>query len=291
MERLEVRDFLKKIEKLPTLPGIAMKIVQTANNPKSAADDLSRLIMSDQSLAAKVLRLVNSAYYGIRNKVASVKQAIVILGFNTLKSLALSTAIMDKFATTGTIEGFSRGMFWKHSLGVAITNRLIARRIVTQKEMEENFFMAGLLHDIGKVVLDQYFHEDFLRVINQMRATGQSFYRAEVEVNGLTHAEIGGMLASQWQLPEELVDAIRFHHTPENRTEHAAIISATHFSDILVKTKGYGSGGDTDISGLVESCVLNIGLTEADVAVIVGTEMDQEYAKAAEFLKLMEIDR
>lgn len=290
MERLEVRDFLKKVEKLPTLPGIAMKIIQTANNPKSAADDLSRIILSDVSLSAKVLKMVNSAYYGIRNKVGSVKQAIVILGFNTIKSLALSTAIMDKFGTSGTIEGFSRGEFWKHSLGVAITNRILARRLVKQREQEENFFMAGLLHDIGKIILDQYFHDDFLRVLHHMKSTGLSFYKAELEVNGLTHSEIGGMLAGQWQLPDELVAAIRFHHSPENRAENTMIISATHFANILCKTKGFGSGGDNDISGLVESCVMGLGLAEGDVAQIVGVEMDEEYAKASDFLKLMDIE-
>lgn len=289
MERLEVRDFLKKVERLPTLPGIAMKIIQTANNPKSAADDLSRIILSDLSLSAKVLKMVNSAYYGIRNKVASVKQAIVILGFNTIKSLALSTAIMDKFGTSGSIDGFSRGAFWKHCLGVAITNKIIARRL-KMKDVEENFFMAGLLHDIGKVILDEYFHDDFVKVLTHMKMTNLSFYGAEMEVNGLSHAEIGGMLAGQWQLPEELVAAIRFHHTPEGRTEHKLMICATHFSNILAKTKSFGSGGDSDISGLVESCVMALGLSEGDVAEIVGQEMDAEYAKAGDFLRLMDIE-
>lgn len=288
MERLEVRDFLKKVEKLPTLPGIAMRIIQTANNPRSAAEDLSRIIMNDQSLASKVLRLVNSAYYGVRNKVASIRQAIVILGFNTIKSLALSTAIMDKFSST-TTDGFSRGEFWKHSIGVAVTNRLISRRLSTNKDMEETFFMAGLLHDIGKVILDQYFHEEFKRVIDHMRLTRLSFYRAEVEVNGLTHAEIGGLLATQWQLPEEYVSAIRFHHTPDNRPEHTQVICATHFANLLAKTKGFGSGGDNDISGLSETAVGLLKLSEADVATIVGTEMDEEYKKAEEFLRLMDI--
>jgi putative nucleotidyltransferase with HDIG domain len=289
MERLEVRDFLKKVEKLPTLPGIAMRIIQTANNPKSAADDLSRIILSDISLSAKVLRMVNSAYYGIRNKVSSVKQAIVILGFNTIKSLALSTAIMDKFATSGSIEGFSRGAFWKHSLGVGITNRLLARRLV-KRDQEEDFFMAGLLHDIGKIILDQYFHEEFLRVLAHMRMTNLSFHRAELEVNGLSHAEIGGMLASQWQLPDPLIASIRFHHAPENRAEFQMIVSSTHFANILVKTKGFGSGGDNDISGLSEACVMSLALDESDVGSIVGIEMDAEYEKASEFLKLMDIE-
>lgn len=290
MERLEVRDFLKNIEKLPTLSGVSMKIVEVANNPKSAADDLSRIIMSDQSLSAKVLRLVNSAYYGVRNKVGSVKQAIVILGFNTIKSLALSTAIMDKFSTTGTIDGFSRGEFWKHSLGVAITNKILARRIVKSRDAEENYFMAGLLHDIGKVVLDQYFNDDFRNVLAHMNMTGLSFYKAEMEINGLTHAEIGGMLAGHWQMPEELVAPIRFHHTPENHSEHGAMIAATHFADILVKTKGFGSGGDRDISGLSESVVAGLCIPDADIALIVGKEMDDEYGKAGEFLKMMDID-
>jgi len=289
MERLEIRDFLKKVEKLPTLPGIAMRIIQTANNPKSAADDLSRIILSDISLSAKVLRMVNSAYYGIRNKVSSVKQAIVILGFNTIKSLALSTAIMDKFATSGVIEGFSRGAFWKHSLGVGLTNRLLARHLI-KRDQEEDFFMAGLLHDIGKIILDQYFHEEFLQVLAHMRLTGLSFHRAEIEVNGLSHAEIGGMLVTQWQLPDPLIVSIRFHHAPENRAEFQTIVAATHFANILVKTKGFGSGGDNDLSGLSESCVMSLALNEEDIGSIVGVEMDVEYEKSSEFLKLMDIE-
>lgn len=290
MERTEVRKFLKNVEKLPTLSGVSMRIIEVANNPKSAADDLSRIIMADQSLAAKVLRMVNSAYYGIRNKVGSVKQAIVILGFNTIKSLALSTAIMDKFSTTGSIGNFSRSEFWKHSLAVGTTNKIISKRIVKTRDLEENYFMAGLLHDIGKVILDQYYNDDFIKVLNHQEMTGLSFYKAEMEVLGLTHAEIGGMLASHWQLPEELIAAIRFHHTPENRTDHTDIISSTHFADILVKTKGFGSGGDNDISSLSEQCVASLNLAEEDVAQIVGVEMDKEWENAAEFLRMMDID-
>jgi len=287
LDRLDVKDLLKSVTKLPTLPTVAFEIIKIANDPKTAAEDLSKILIMDQSLSAKVLRMVNSSYYSVRNKISSIKQAVVILGFESVRSLGLSTAIMDKFGLEETAEGFSRKEFWKHSLGVAMTSRLIARKIRCDRDTEEFYYMAGLMHDIGKVIMDQYFPENFAQVIVRIKERGVSFLQVELEMNGITHDEIGAFLAGQWNLPENIVNAIRYHHRPLEATADQKIVYAVHFANILTKTKGMGSGGDSDITNLNEEAIQRLGINDNEVGVMVETEMDKEFEGAKEFLELL----
>lgn len=288
ISKLDVKELIKAAPKLPTLPAVAIQIVKVANDPNTAAEDLSKLLSVDQSLSAKVLRLVNSSYYGVKNKVSSVKQAVVILGFETVRSLALSTAIMDKFGSDDTGAGLSRKEFWKHSLGVAMTNRVLCRHLSKDAPTQEMYYMAGLLHDIGKVILDQHFFENFVVILNRRAAMGVSFYQAEKLVNDITHDEIGAFLASTWSLPAPIIQAIRYHHDPMAATEDMQIVDATHFANVLTKTKAMGSGGDDDITGLSEESVARLGLSDADVGVIVEIEMPREFEAAKDIIQLLE---
>lgn len=288
MDRFEVKEFLKKAEKIPTIPAVAWEIQRTVADPKSAADDLSRLIQNDQSLTAKVMRMVNSAYYGLRQKVKSVKQAVVILGFNTVKSLAVSAALLDRFPTGGEVHGFHRGRFWEHTIAVACISRLLARKIEVPRDEEEVYFVAGLLHDLGKVILDRYFEERFVSILDKMAAENLSFYNAEVALGGVTHAEVGGILAAQWEFPAEHIAAIRFHHDPiRPNGEHQKLISAVHFADCLAKAEGLGSGGDDDITGLSERAVASLGISEDAVSHMIEEEIPSEFEKSKEVLKVL----
>lgn len=287
MDRFEVKEFLKKAEKIPTIPGVALEIQRIVADPRSAADDLSRIIQNDQSLTAKVMRMVNSAYYGLRQKVKSVKQAVVILGFNTVKSLAVSAALLDRFPTGGEVHGFHRGKFWEHTIAVAAISRMLAQRMKVPKDEEEVYFISGLLHDLGKVILDQYFPERFTEVLDRIRSANLSFIEAERALGGVHHAEIGGLLAAQWEFPPEHIAAIRFHHEPDNRTEHQRIIAAVHFANCLAKTQSLGFSGDEDISGLSERAVASLGLSESVVEKMISGEIQQEYDKGRSFLKVL----
>lgn len=288
MNRIDVKEILKAAPQLPTLPAVGMQIVKVANDPKSAAEDLSRILMADQSLSAKILKLSNSSYYGVRTKIASVKQAVVVLGFATVRSLSLSTAVMEKFKAADAKSEEIRKDFWKHSLGVAMTTRLIARHRKKNPTDQEEYYMAGLLHDIGKVVLDQHFNENFLAIHRYVKDSGGSFYGAEKKLHDVAHDQIGGFLAKQWQMPERIIAAIRYHHVPAEAKEHNDVVDAVHFADILTKTKGMGSGGDDDITGLQEDAVKRIGLSDDDAATIVEVEMDKEFAAAQDILKVFE---
>lgn len=287
LQKLDVKELLKESSKLPPLPAVALQIVKVANDPTTAAEDISRIMSIDQSLSAKVLRLVNSSYYGMKNKISSVKQAVVILGFESVRSLALSTAIMEKFSTESE-GGLARLEFWKHSFGVAMTGRVLARHIGKSPEIQEQYYMAGLLHDIGKVILDEYFNEHLMVILDRVKHTDSSFYDVERQINDVSHDEIGAFLAAQWRLPPEIQAAIRYHHEPMAAPAQQEIVCATHFANILTKIKGLGSGGDDKIDALSEEAIAFLGIGEDEVGAIVEVEMEKEFSGAEEILRLLE---
>lgn len=285
LEAITVQDLLKEATRLPTLPSVAFQVMRLASDPKSAAEDLAKIIEADPSLAARVLRIANSAYYGLSKRLDSVKQAVVVLGFNTVRSLAVSAAVMDKFEPAGA--DFDWPAFWQHSFAVGVGGRVIGRRLHNDRAREEQFFVAGLLHDVGKVVLGQYFPAEFNGVVQKMRESGCSFYEAERSLGGLTHAEIGGFLGAQWNLPDGLVRAIRHHHTPTAAEgDEGHIAKAIHLADILVKTRGVGSGGDDDISSLDEAAVCAMGFSDEDLADLVEGALEKELSESREVLDI-----
>ncbi|GIV01072.1 MAG: HD family phosphohydrolase [Actinomycetota bacterium] len=285
LEAITVQDLLREANRLPTLPSVAMLVMELANDPTSAAEDLARIIEGDPTLAGRVLRIANSAYYGLSRKLDTVKQAVVVLGFNTVRSLAVSAAVMDKFRPAGV--DFDWPALWQHSFAVGLASRVLARRIGRTREEEERFFTAGLLHDIGKVVLAQYFPDEFARIVRRLAEGAPSFYDAERETQGLTHAEVGGFLGTQWNLPDSIVRGIRFHHAPaEAKGDDDHIAKATHLANILVKTRGIGSGGDDCITGLDESAVAAMGIDDETLAEIVEGDLERELSESAELLEI-----
>ncbi|HNW92045.1 MAG TPA: HDOD domain-containing protein [bacterium] len=281
-----IQRLVAKIDKLPTLPVAATKIVQVVNNPNTTARDVNQLISTDQALAAKVLKLVNSAYYGLSNKVASITQAVVILGFNTIKSLALSASVLDSFSAA-ELGSFKRDEFWKHSLGVGVGAKLIAGLCRVPPKDQEEFFLAGLLHDMGKVVMDQYLHEEFSEVVGLTKDTGCSFLQAEREVlGGISHADIGKLLAEKWNLPANLQDAIAFHHDPLQAKDGATQTVAVHFANILCKSKHIGYSGDYEISGLNEQAVESLKIPPAALEKLIAEDIDREFKNATIFLNM-----
>jgi putative nucleotidyltransferase with HDIG domain len=195
------------IRDLPTLPVIAQKVLRLANDDEASAEKLTALISSDQALSVKVLALANSAYYGYRAKIGTVRHAVIVIGTNMLKQLSLSVLVC------GTIGrgGKDRTEFWKHSFATATAAALIARR--TGMSDGELAFMAGLIHDIGKMIIDTYFPDE----------------------HGMQHTEVGAWMGERWQLPQPLIDAIAFHHSLE--PEHLAlpIVACVQAADACAK--------------------------------------------------------
>jgi len=251
MKLKKLERIVTHIEDLPTLPTTVLKITELINNPKSSARDIADIVTDDQVLTARLLKLVNSSFYGFPQKISTVTGAIVLLGFDAIRDLLLTTSIFDVFLTKNkAIKNDLEGL-WKHSLGCAVAAKVIGS--YTKHDKLEELFVAGLLHDIGKVVETLFFPDDFSRISSLVKQKRIRIVQAEEEILGFTHADTGKLLAEQWNLPPKLVSVIANHHTAEKLTgRFIQEISIVHISDIICRALDLGSGGDNMIPPLNE---------------------------------------
>ena len=212
---------LKRIRDIPSLPEVVNHILDVISRPNTPASEIARLIALDPGLTSKVLRMVNSAAYGFQRQISSIQHGIMILGFNTVRGLVLSASILKMFE--GQAEhGLDHKKFWEHSLGTATAARIIGQKVRVPEF--DDAFSAGMLHDIGKVVLDVHFGQDYRQVIQEAKrqrilAHGLPFLATENSVLGVDHTEIGSYLANKWRLPVTMTEVIQYHHAPA-QAEH-----------------------------------------------------------------------
>jgi HD-like signal output (HDOD) protein len=283
MVQIDLRTKLTKlsenIKDLPTLPVVANNIIQLTQNPKSSALEVGKAIANDQALTSKVLRMANSAYYGFPQKITSINHAIVILGFATIRNLVLAVSVFDMFSKRS--GNFDREGFWKHSLACGVTSKLIAKRLGINNF--EEIFISGLIHDLGKLVLDAYFGEEFTRVIDLVKDKGILIREAEQELLGLDHAAVGGILANKWNLPPQLLKVIRFHHNPPQAGESMRVAAIVHVADVLCRAAGMGNGGDRKVPCVNEQSWKLVNLNK-QLMVKLFSEVEKELAVAGELL-------
>jgi putative nucleotidyltransferase with HDIG domain len=232
----KIKKVTESIISLPTLPTVVSKMIELVDNPKTSAASLARLISTDQALTAKILKLANSAYYGFPREISTVNMAIVVLGFNTVKDMGLSLSVFDMFKDTEGDTLFDVSKFWEHSIGCGAASRMMARRLKYRFVGEA--FVAGLLHDIGKVILNQYVHKEFMEILTLASLGKVTFDEAEEDIIGTGHAQVGSWLAEKWNLPKIIVESIAFHHEPwEAKTEPllVAIVTVANYLCHLCK--------------------------------------------------------
>lgn len=220
------------------------KINEVLRDPTANAADVGEIIRQDAALTAKTLKLVNSAFYGFPKKINSITRAIVILGFNKVKNVALSASIFDAFRGV-TAKGFDLNQFWEHSLGVAIAAEVISQNLDIDDQGDA--FVAGLLHDIGKIIIASNLKNDFVRILQLIQSDDVLMVEAEETVLGANHALIGKWLAERWKFPDNLCASTARHHQPRQAREHRELTYAVHLGDILVRALGVGNGGDLGI--------------------------------------------
>ncbi len=219
---------------LPTLPGIITKLNSLADNEKSSIQEMARLVSSDQVLSARILRLANSPSYGFY-RVATISNAMILLGVDVVKSLVLSSSIFE------IMEKSALGL-WEHSLGAGVAANIIAKRL-SLPDCEE-IATAALLHDIGKVIVRLRLQDEYDVLLAKISASGRTLQELEQEMIGTDHAEVGGWLGKNWFLPEKLVVPITFHHNVEAASIHQVKTAVVHFADVLIKASGFGFSGD-----------------------------------------------
>lgn len=256
-KKAEFRKALREVKNLPTLPGIVAKLTRMAEDPDATTEQMGKLISKDHILSAKLLKLVNSAFYGFPQKISSLSSAIILLGFNVIKSLIISASIFELMETSD-LE------LWEHSLGTAVVANVMAKRLGINDPEEVS--TAGLIHDIGKVAIKMELPEEYDKIRNIVEMKQISVREAELLVLGLDHAEVGGWLAKSWFLPKKLVEPITHHHAPKKATDETLACAILHFSDVLIRGLGYGHGFDIWVPPLSKKAFedLEIGADDFD---------------------------
>jgi len=239
MSQARKSKIISKIRTLPSISGVAVQILKLLDDPDSSAEEVQKILRLDPGLTANILKLTNSAYFGLPNKVGSVRQAVVMLGWKRLVKIVLSTcvnAVMDK-----PIPGYDLppGELWRHSVAVSVTAEGLMKEL--NLEVDDEIFTAALLHDLGKLVMGEFVEED-LAAIRSTAEKGIPFQMAEREVLGTDHAEIGGMLMKSWSFPPRFVSAVRWHHEPDSAENPSTLIDIVHVANVLCLMLGIGAG-------------------------------------------------
>ena len=237
---------LDKVRELPTLPVIANKVSALLNDPKTDTIDLAKIVEKDQSITTKILNLVNSSYYSLPQDVTNITQAISLLGYKNVSYIIMALSVFDTLKKT-VKQTFDRKEFWLHSIAVAILSVKIAKECMYSPA--DDAFTAGLLHDIGKVFMDGFLHEEFQMVIDTASKNNISFFDAERSLFDFNHVMVGEWIARAWKLPLHVVASIKHHHQePEDRKGLAisndTAIDFVRLADVAVRFHGYGKSGD-----------------------------------------------
>ncbi len=276
---------VESIDSLPSLPSIVMKLLQVVNSPDTSAEDAAELIEKDPALTSKMIRLANSAFYGIPRSISSVSSAVVILGFNTIRSLVLSATVVKIFE--GVKFSIDADRFWKHSIVTAMTAKTIVRHFMNIRMMDpESAFCAGILHDIGKLIFSQYAPDDYVAVFEYAKQNAVSLVDAEDAVLGINHAQVGKILADRWALPIDLEASLVFHHAPQNAEKVGELVNIIHLSNLISHSLGCDLYENEVTSRESEECRAALHISGADFEKIAET-VKNSLDKSIEFYSII----
>ncbi len=243
---------------IPTDSAMIGQVIKTIYSPTSSANDLARVIENDPPLTAKILKAANSTFYGQSATVNSLRRAVVTLGFETIKELVTAVAMSEFFMTPDQKSGLNRRGLWIHSVAVAKTAQLISNRMGIGRP--DVAYTAGLLHDIGKIVLSTLFPEYYSRVASMAAAKKCRIILAEQRLLNTDHCMVGKVICEIWNLPDDISNAVFYHNDPLTHSGNdAQIIRVTHLSDILARTAKIGDPGDNAVPDVSRSCLSVLG--------------------------------
>jgi HD-like signal output (HDOD) protein len=285
MDEVLIKKIYDYLRTMPSLPPTMMKVLEVCNDPRSSPAELNRVISLDPVLVGRVLKLINSAYYSVEHHVTYLVRAIIMLGFNTVKNLALSSAILKNFEATGAL-GLDMEGFWRHSLCVGVAAKQLAQKRGIDPKKHEEYFTAGLLHDIGKIPMTQVLLDTYLHAINAADLDRVPLYRAEDQHLGFNHCWVGEIIVKTWKLEGAIGDAILHHHsyvgyTGPHKDTLYCIVAANHFAAL----SDIGFAGDRHPERCEDLIWDGLGVGSEIFDEITPT-VSEEIAKAQIFLKL-----
>ncbi len=233
-----VKHALDQVSEIAALPEITVKIIHVVEDPESTARDLHEIVCNDPSLSSRLLRVVNSAFFGLPGQIGSIERAIVLLGLNAVKNIAIAASLGALFKRGKLTEKHSLKDLWAHSVGVAAISRKLTGRLALA--LQEEAFLAGLIHDLGIVIGAQVFNEQLAEVIDRSEK-GEDFEELENELIGVTHGVLGQALAAKWKFPRPLQYATGFHHHPDQLArENRLLTNVVYVADVVVNNSGIG---------------------------------------------------
>jgi len=261
-----VERLFARIGEVSSLPAVAIRIIEVANDPSTAALDLLEVVQFDAALAVRIMRTVNSSYYALQHKVADLKLAITLLGFKEIRNLALTAYIARLFEKEAGYGSYSREGLWNHLIGTGTVARLIAQ--TCRKVSPREAYLAGLLHDLGLILIDQYLHKPFCQVLDALEPD-VPVCGTEAEILGFNHAELGHFVATQWHLPEHLTTAIRYHHDPDQYAgPHREMVCCVALADFFCSVKDLTALGVANKQMPPNEVFAELGLTTSHVSQI-----------------------
>lgn len=273
MGKITLVKLLEKIKEMPPLPQSVTQILEISKNTKSSAQDLAKVFERDPALAANILKIANSSFYGFTRKISTMTHAIVCLGLDTVKSIALTSSTQEMLNNEIPAYDLEKGMLLQHSITCATCARIIAQRI-GYKDCEEAY-TAGLLLDIGKVILSRFAEDQFNQIIEKTKDNKTPFNIAEQEVLGFDHPRIGGRIIKKWNLPPILIEAVQYHHQPDKAKTNKTLTYIVHLADAISDMLGIGLGSDGLMYVFEENTLDVLGLSKEGMESIMSELVDK----------------
>jgi len=272
MKHTGILESIQSVDTLPTLPVIVNQIQKLIASSKSNMSQIAMVIARDQAISARVIRLINSAYFGFSKKIGSIQQAITLLGLTTVKNLVVGVSVIKAFGNSPATSFFDHSKFWLHCFGCGLCARYIAQKL--RRPEPEEYFLCGLLHDIGILILDQHAHDAFKDVIQYAQEKSSTYYDAEHAVLDTDHCRVGGYIGLKWKLPATLVACIAGHHRPtvsDPKLGRALdVLPVVHIADISVHNAGLQFGFAQPSMSAPAEALKRAEVRETDLADITG---------------------
>lgn len=282
MEKELEKKLLRMVEKMPAFPKSVTRVMELTSDINCSPKELVQVIEHDPVMTMKILKLVNSAYFGLSRKIININHSVVFVGLNTIKNLALSIATVGILPQKNS-AGYNINKFLLHSLTTGSVAKLLSKRLDVPELEATDYFVAGLLHDFGKSVLAQFMPLEFKKAL-KMAADGDiPLDEAEAEVIGADHTQIGAMLIEKWQLPEDLLVVVREHHAMG--VQDNQMLDAVFAANQIIKQKKVGDGGNTFVEELPENVSNRFGMNLEELNASLG-DISAEVDKARVFIRL-----
>lgn len=262
MAKIDPVELVKGISAVYTLPDIYYHLDEAINNPTSSNSQITEIISEDTGLAGRVLRLSNSAFYGVPSKIDTISGALAIIGTQQVRDLVLAISVIEAFR--GVPENIvSMESFWRHSIACGVAAKIVATQCRVGNL--ESFFLAGLLHDIGSLIIYSKLEDVASKIISSAKEKGISLHVAEKAALGFDHARLGGLLLEEWKLPKHLIHAVHTHHKPQKTVDQRLEADAVHLADIIVHAMQMGNSGESLVPPMDQGAWNRIGLSESSL--------------------------